>query len=82
MNPEDFISELVSQTGITQEQGAEANDIFQNTFLAGNDSKDLIVGQLVERLGVDQGKAEMIYTVGVGLLSSTGVLDKVKGIFK
>jgi hypothetical protein len=82
MNSEDFISELVKQTGLTQEQGAAANDVFEGTFLAGNKSKDLIVSQLVERVGVDQSQAEMIYTVGTGLLSSTGVLDKVKGILK
>lgn len=82
MNSEDFISELVKQTGLTQEQGVAANDVFEGTFLAGNKSKDLIVSQLVERVGVDQSQAEMIYTVGTGILSSTGVLDKVKGIFK
>lgn len=81
MNPEDLISQLVSQTGITQEQGVAANDVFQNTFLAGNKSKDLIVGQLIEKVGVDEGTANMIYDVGVGLLSSSGVIDKIKGIF-
>ena len=78
MNPEDFISQLVSETGITQEQGAAANDVFQGTFLAGEKSKDIIVDQLVQRLGVDKALAETIYTVGVGLLSSSGILDKVK----
>ena len=78
MNPEDFISQLVSKTGISQEQGAAANDVFQGTFLAGEKSKDIIVDQLVQRLGVDNALAETIYTVGVGLLSSSGILDKVK----
>jgi hypothetical protein len=82
MNKEDFIGELISKTGLTQEQGNAANDVFESTFLAGNESKDLIVGQLVERVGVDKSQAEMIYTVGIGLLSSGGVMDKVKGIFK
>jgi hypothetical protein len=81
MNKEDFISELIGKTGLTPEQGNAANDVFEGTFLAGNDNKDLIVSQLVEKVGVDQGKAEMIYTVGVGLLSSSGVIDKIKGIF-
>ena len=78
MNPEDFISQLVSKTGITQEQGAAANDVFQGTFLAGEKSKDIIVDQLVQKVGVDQAMAETIYTVGVGLLSSTGILDSIK----
>lgn len=78
MNPEDFISQLVSKTGITQEQGAAANDVFQGTFLAGEKSKDIIVNQLVQKVGVDQAMAETIYTVGVGLLSSTGIVDSIK----
>jgi hypothetical protein len=32
MKPEDFITQLVSQTGITQEQGEAANDVFQGHF--------------------------------------------------
>lgn len=79
MNPEDFISQLVSETGITQEQGAAANDVFQGTFLAGEKSKNIIVDQLVQKVGVDQAMAETIYTVGVGLLSSTGIIDSIKG---
>ncbi len=78
MNPEDFISQLVSKTGITQEQGAAANDVFQGTFLAGEKSKDIIVDQLVQKVGVDQAMAETIYTIGVGLLSSTGIVDSIK----
>lgn len=78
MNAEDFIAQLVSETGITQEQGAAANDVFQGTFLAGEKSKKIIVDQLVQRLGVDKAMAETIYTVGVGLLTSTGILDKIK----
>lgn len=81
MNKEDFISELAKQTGLTQEQGATANDVFEGTFMAGNKSKDLIVSQLTEKVGVDKSQAEMIYTVGIGLLSGSGVLDKVKGLF-
>lgn len=81
MNKEDFISELVKQTGLTNEQGAAANDIFENTFLAGNKNKDLIVSQLTEKLGIDESKAAMIYTAAIGILSS-GVLDKVTSIFK
>ena len=81
MNKDDFISELVKQTGLTQEQGVAANDVFESTFLAGNKNKDLIVNQLTERVGIDKSQAEMIYTAGIGLLSS-GVLDKVTGLFK
>lgn len=81
MNAEDFIKELTSQTGLTQEQGLAANEVFESTFLAGNKNKDLIIGQLTERLGIDESQADMIYNVAVGLLAD-GVMDKVKNIFK
>lgn len=82
MNSEDFINELVGQTGLTKEQGIEANNVFESTFLAGNKNKNLIVSQLSEKLGVDESQANIIYNVGIGLLT-TGVLSKIKGmIFK
>ncbi|WP_407453421.1 hypothetical protein [Methanobrevibacter sp.] len=77
MNSEDFISQLISETGLTQEQGVAANSIFESTFLAGNKNKDFIIKQIVERLGVDEAQANIIYDVGVGLLA-TGVLSKIK----
>ena len=77
MNTEDFISQLVSETGLTQEQGVAANSIFESTFLAGNKNKDFIVQQLMERLGVDESQANLIYEVGVGILA-TGILSKLK----
>ncbi|AMD17045.1 hypothetical protein TL18_02800 [Methanobrevibacter sp. YE315] len=81
MNSEDFISQLISETGLTQEQGVAANGIFESTFLAGNKNKDFIIAQIVEKLGVDESQANMIYNVAIGLLT-TGVLSKIKGIFK
>lgn len=77
MNTEDFISQLVSEAGLTQEQGVAANSIFESTFLAGNKNKDFIVQQLMERLGVDESQANLIYEVGVGILA-TGILSKLK----
>ena len=77
MNAEDFIAQLVSETGLTQEQGITANNIFESTFLAGNKNKEFIVQQLMEKLGVDETQANLIYEVGVGILA-TGILSKLK----
>ena len=71
------LAKLVSETGLTQEQGITANSIFESTFLAGNKNKEFIVQQLMERLGVDESQANLIYEVGVGILA-TGILDKLK----
>ncbi len=79
MNEADFISQLVSQTGLTQEQGVAANDVFQSTFLAGNKNKNFIVEQLSQRLGIDEWQANIIYDVASGMLAG-GILEKIKRI--
>lgn len=81
MNAEDFISELIGQTGLTKEQGIAANDVFESTFLAGKKNKAFIISQLSEKLGVDETKAEIIYTVGIGLLTNK-IVGKIKGKLK
>lgn len=35
MIKEDFINEITVKTGLTQKQGAAANDVFESTLLAG-----------------------------------------------
>lgn len=81
MNKTDFIKQLVEKTGLTNEQASEANNIFENTLLVGNKNKELIQNQLCERLGIDEAQADMIYNAAAELVAS-GVLDKVKSIFK
>lgn len=81
MNAEDFISELTAQTGLTEEQGAAANEIFEKTLLAGNRNKGLIISQLTERLNITETQADIIYNTAIGLLAN-GAVDKIKGLFK
>ena len=82
MNEADFIQEIMKQANLSQDQGDMVNQIFQENFIAGDKSKDIIVNLISEKVGVDKAQAEQIYTIGVGLLTSTGILDKIKGIFK
>lgn len=81
MNETDFIQEIMKQANLSQDQGDMVNEIFQNNFIAGNKNKDTIVKSIGEKLGVDEAQADQIYTIAAGLLAS-GVLSKVKGIFK
>lgn len=81
MNETDFIQEIMKQANLSQDQGDMVNEIFQNNFIAGNKNKDTIVKLIGEKLGVDEAQADQIYTIAAGLLAS-GVLSKVKGIFK
>ncbi len=81
MNAEDFIAQLTQETGIDASQAASVNGILESTFLAGDKNKDTITKLISEKLGVDDAKADMIYNAAIGIISS-GVLDKVTGLFK
>ena len=78
----DLIQELMKQANLTEDQGNIVSDIFANNFSAGGGAEDMIVNLIAEKLGVDKARAKDIYTIGVGVLTTTGVLDKIKGIFK
>lgn len=81
MNAKDFIAQLSKETGLDASQAQDVNGILESTFLAGNKNKDTITKLISEKLGVDEAKADMIYNAAIGIISS-GVLDKVKGIFQ
>lgn len=81
MNAEEFINELMVQTGLSEEQATAANEIFENTLLVGNRNKGLIINQLTERLNIGETQANIIYNTAIGLLAD-GAVDKIKGLFK
>ena len=78
----DLIQELMKQANLTQEEGDIVGDIFANNFTAGGGAEDIIVNLIAEKLGVDKKRAKDIYAIGVTVLTSTGILDKIKGFFK
>ncbi len=65
----DLIQELMKQANLTD-------------FTAGGGAEDVIVNLIAEKLGVDKARAKDIYAIGVTVLTTTGILDKIKGIFK
>ena len=78
----DLIQELMKQANLTEDQGNIVNDIFAQNFTAGGGAEDVIVNLIAEKLGVDKARAKDIYSIGVTVLTTTGILDKIKGIFK
>ena len=82
MTNADLIQELMKQANLTEEEGNIVSDIFANNFTAGGGAEDLIVGLIAEKLGVDKKRAKDIYAIGVTVLTSTGILDKIKALFK
>ena len=82
MTNADLIQELMKQANLTEDQGNIVSDIFANNFSAGGGAEDVIVNLIAEKLGVDKARAKDIYAIGMTVLTSTGILDKIKGIFK
>jgi hypothetical protein len=82
MNEADFIQQIMSQANLNEEQGGMVNEIFQSNFIGGDKNKNMIVNLIAEKLGVDKARAKDIYAIGVTVLTTTGILDKIKGIFK
>ena len=78
----DLIQELMKQANLTEDQGNIVNDIFAQNFTPGGGAEDVIVNLIAEKLGVDKARAKDIYAIGVTVLTTTGILDKIKGIFK
>ena len=81
VNTEGFIKELGKQANLDESQCAMVNEIFESNFIAGKENKNVIVGLISEKLGVDEAQADEIYNIAAGILAS-GILDKIKGIFK
>ena len=82
MTNADLIQELMKQANLTQEEGDIVGEIFANNPTTGNGAEDVIVGLIAEKLGVDKARAKDIYAIGLTVLTTTGILDKIKGIFK
>lgn len=78
----DLIQELMKQANLTEDQGNIVSDIFAQNFTPGGGAEDVIVNLIAEKLGVDKARAKDIYGIGVTVLTTTGILDKIKGIFK
>ena len=78
----DLIQELMKQANLTEDQGNIVNDIFAQNFTPGGGAEDVIVNLIAEKLGVDKARAKDIYAIGVTVLTTTGILDKIKEIFK
>lgn len=82
MTNADLIQELMKQANLSQEEGDIVGEIFANNPTSGSGAEDIIVNLIAEKLGVDKARAKDIYAIGLTVLTTTGILDKIKGIFK
>lgn len=77
----DFIKELSKKTGYEEEMCEKINEIVEETFIFGENNKEKMIAKFIEKLGVDESKANEIYEA----VSSTiggGIIEKIKHPFK
>ena len=69
----DFIKELSKKTGYEEEMCEKINEIVEETFIFGENNKEKMIAKFIEKLGVDESKANEIYeavssTIGGGII--------------
>ena len=80
MTKKTFISELANRTGITNEQAATVNDIFESNFVFKKKNYEKIIAQIGEKLGFDEVKSKEIYDAGYDLIGDS-IVNKIKHPF-
>ena len=80
MDVEKIIATIKEKTGLSDEMCQKAGDIVAQNFAPGNDNKNKLIGLLVDKLHIDEGKANEIYNAVSEFLAG-GVVDKIKGFF-
>ncbi|MBR1390227.1 MAG: hypothetical protein IJ567_02050 [Lachnospiraceae bacterium] len=80
MNKTAFIEELKNKTGLTEEQAAAVNEIFESNFFLKKKNTDKIISQISEKLSFDNDKAKEIYDAAYDLIKNE-IAGKIKHPF-
>ena len=80
MTKEDVLKKLSKSLGYSLEETKRINDIFEENFILGKDSKDRIVKLLVKHINVNEKEAERIYEKFLEVLKK-GLIEKLKHPF-
>lgn len=81
MNKEMFIKELMIQTKYEEDVCIIVNDVLENHFIIGKNSKEKIINSLKEKLSLNEKEAEKIYEISMNIISKA-LKDKIKNPFK
>lgn len=81
MNKSEFIEELEKKTGFDKEYCIKINDALEENFLIGKKNKQKIIASLIEKLNIDEEKANEIYNIASSIIA-TSIKDKIKHPFK
>lgn len=81
MNKTEFISALKEKTNLSEENCLIVNDILESHFLIGKNNKEKIIEDLINRLNINELKANEIYNTSMSIISNE-LKYKLKHPFK
>ncbi len=81
MNKSEFIEELEKKTGFDKEYCIKINDALEENFLIGKKNKQKIIASLIEKLNIDEEKANELYEISSSIIVN-GIKDRIKHPFK
>jgi predicted metal-binding transcription factor (methanogenesis marker protein 9) len=81
MNKQGFISELVKQTNLSENECIILNDCLEENFLIGKKNKEKTIKLLMDKLNVDEEKANKLYETSSSIIAKN-IKDKIIHPFK
>ena len=69
INKYEFINTIQNKTILSKEKCLIINDILENNFLLGNKNKQNIINELINKLSINDEKAEEIYNISINIIS-------------
>ena len=81
MNKREFIKELSKITNLTEDKCAVINDVLEDTFIIGKNSKDKILAKIKDKLNLTDEQVDDIYNKAMSIIAK-GIKDKIKNPFK
>ena len=81
MNKTQFIDKLTKETKLTREECEEINNILEENFIIGKKNKEIIISNLMERLDIDNKKANELYNI-VSSIITKEIKNKIFHPFK
>lgn len=81
MNKNEFVKELLKQTGYDEEKCNIINDVLEDSFILGKNNKEKIIAKFENDLKCDENEANKIYETVMDIFSNE-IKNKIKHQFK
>lgn len=81
MNKSKFVSELSRETGYSEEKCLLINDILENYFIFSKNSREKVIQDLREKVGLNEDDSKNIYDISIRIIKEE-IKNKIKHPFK